>query len=122
MANSIIRETLQSANKKLEHMAFQISWLRLHQLIETKNASPADRWTALFDFQAEAKKLAITRLEQLYPDLSRFHTQIATIAAESTQTWRFLRIDSHKDAANYIRQNIADLVRTVRKMEGQING
>jgi hypothetical protein len=106
-------EEINTAADSTTKLEFNTAWLRLRLALKTQGA-PIERQEALAAMREAAKHLAIARLQKVFGDVAAYHTWVAEISAESTQTWQFIRLKNSFEAANYIRKVVASLVTAIR--------
>jgi hypothetical protein len=106
-------EEINTAADTSNKLEFNTAWLRLRLALKTQGA-PNERQEALAAMREAAKRLATARLSKVYGDVAAYHTWVAEISAESTQTYQFIRLKNSFDAANYIRKVVAALVVAIR--------
>jgi hypothetical protein len=104
---------IDTAADQSAKLAFDTAWLRLRLALKATN-SPAERLEALAAMREAAKQLASARLNKVYGDVAAYHLWIAEICAESTQSWRFVRLKNSFEAANYVRRVAAALATAIR--------
>lgn len=106
-------EEITTAADKSTKLAFDTAWLRLRLALKATDR-PGERLEALAAMREAAKQLASARLNKVYGDVAAYHSCIAEMCAESTQSWRFVRLKNSFEAANYIRRVAAALVTAIR--------
>jgi hypothetical protein len=106
-------EEITTAANQSTKIAFDTAWLRLRLALKAQNAT-GERLEALAAMRESSKHLAIARLQKVYSDVAAYHSWIAEICAESTQTWQFVRLKDSIEAANYVRRVVAALATAMR--------